>query len=202
MTRTRLHIGCGPQVLDGWTNVDNQPYPGIDCVLDVTLGLPFTDVEYIFAEHFIEHLSYDDALNFLRECRRVLAPDGVLRLTTPNLDWVMATHYQRETWTGDADAVAACFVVNRAFRGWGHQFLYNRQSLEAALQLAGFGVFESCAFGESSRAVFRGIERHETYPDTPTIPHLVVIEASGTSAGADATTNEVVAHFRRVIDIV
>lgn len=202
MTRTRLHIGCGPQVLDGWTNVDNQPYPGIDCVLDVTLGLPFTDVEYVFAEHFIEHLAYDDALNFLRECRRVLAPDGVLRLTTPNLDWVMATHYQRETWTGDAAAVEACFVVNRAFRGWGHQFLYNRQSLEATLRLAGFGAFDSCAFGESSRAVFRGIERHETYPDTPTISHLVVIEASGTSAGADGTTNEVVAHFRRVIDIV
>ncbi|MGK2856662.1 MAG: class I SAM-dependent methyltransferase, partial [Thermoanaerobaculia bacterium] len=176
MSRTRLHIGCGPQVLSGWTNVDNQAYPGIDHVLDVTIGLPFANVEYVFAEHFVEHLAYDDTLNFLRECRRVLAADGVLRASTPNLDWVLRTHYHPELWKGDADAVRDCFNMNRAFKGWGHQFLYNRQSLAATLRLAGFGRIEECLYGESTHEALRGLERHETYPDEPTLPHVLVME--------------------------
>src|SRR5437763_14389901 len=86
--RMKLHIGAGTSPLAGWTNVDILPYPGVDAVLDVTRGLPFENVELIFAEHFLEHLSLADALRFIGECRRVLNDDGVLRVSTPNLDWV------------------------------------------------------------------------------------------------------------------
>src|SRR5437016_2706603 len=115
----RLHIGCGPLRLDGWINVDNQTYPGVDQVLDVTQGLPFDDLSFIFAEHFIEHLAYASALALMRECRRVLRDDGVLRLSTPNLDWVWITHYKLDV--DDPLKVQACFALNRAFHGWGHQ---------------------------------------------------------------------------------
>jgi predicted SAM-dependent methyltransferase len=202
MPRTRLHIGCGPQILAGWTNVDNQAYPGVDHVLDVTLGLPFTGVEYVFAEHFIEHLSFDDGLNFMRECRRVLADDGILRLTTPNLDWVMDTHYRRESWSSDADAIDSCFRTNRAFRGWGHQFLYNRQSLSAAARLAGFGSIEICAYGESRHELLRGIERHETYPDVPSLPHILVVELSGRGSESSSRLLGAIGEFRSAIDTI
>ncbi|HEX9163983.1 MAG TPA: hypothetical protein VF980_19910, partial [Thermoanaerobaculia bacterium] len=68
----RLHIGSGAVRLPGWTNIDNRRYEGVDRVVDVTYGLPFRDVRFIFAEHFLEHLHYNDAMYFLRECRRVL----------------------------------------------------------------------------------------------------------------------------------
>src|SRR5688500_20406672 len=77
---SKLHLGSGPQRLEGWLNVDNLPYPGVDRVLDVTAGLPFEDVQFIFAEHFIEHLQFDAAVALMRECRRVLRDEGVLRL--------------------------------------------------------------------------------------------------------------------------
>jgi predicted SAM-dependent methyltransferase len=179
MARQRLHIGCGPQRMEGWVNIDNQPYPGVDAVVDVTLGLPFEDVELVFAEHFIEHLSLDDARNFLRECRRVLAADGILRLSTPNLDWVWATHYHRGEWSSDEHAMSECFSVNRAFRGWGHQFLYNRPTLEALLQNVGFATMTWLKYGESEHDALRGIERHETWQDAPDLPHVLVVEASG-----------------------
>ena len=174
---TKLHIGCGPTPLAGWVNIDNQPYAGVDRVLDVTAGLPFDDVSLIYAEHFIEHLAYDDALRFLRECRRVLRDDGVLRLSTPNLDWVWASHYKK-VMTNE-EQILACFAINRAFRGWGHQFLYNERTLSATLFDAGFGSVARRDYGQSPHDALRGIERHEWQPDFEGLSHILIVEATG-----------------------
>lgn len=193
MTRERLHIGCGTVILPGWVNIDLHPYPGVDRVLDVRQGLPFEDVEYVFSEHFLEHFDLDDGLALLRECRRVLRDDGVLRLTTPNLDWVWATSYAtrwtaesptRATidaarWPHDASAAVDCLALNRAFRAWGHRFLYNRAMLEDALRAAGFTDLVWCGYGQSAHDGLRDLERHEQSPDTPDLPHLLIVEASG-----------------------
>lgn len=50
--------------------------------------LPFQDesFDYIFSEHFLHHLFFDEALALLRECHRVLASDGVLRTVVPDAD--------------------------------------------------------------------------------------------------------------------
>ena len=121
----KLHIGSGRVALPGWVNVDIQPLPEVDVVNDVTEGLPFDEAQFIFAEHFIEHLPFDAALQFLRECRRVLLENGVLRLSTPNLDWVLRSHYDPSRWQSTAEPIRDCLWLNKAFRGWGHCFLYN-----------------------------------------------------------------------------
>src|ERR1043165_1352014 len=140
-TMTKLHLGSGPLALPGWVNIDNQRYPGVDKVLDLRKGLPFKDVSFVFAEHFIEHLPYDDALKLMREARRVLRDDGVLRLSTPNLDWVWVAHYP--LYAAEDQQGASCFYLNRAFHGWGHQFLYNERTLTATLRDAGFANVRS-----------------------------------------------------------
>jgi predicted SAM-dependent methyltransferase len=175
----RLHVGCGSVTLKGWINVDKQSYPGIDYVVDVTKGLPFENLDYVFAEHFIEHLSYDQGASFLRESRRALAADGVLRLSTPNLDWVWMTQYHLGRWGESSEAVRDCFWLNKAFRGWGHQFLYNLPALIECLHDAGFARVESCAYGQSRHEALSGLEHHEKYPDTPELPHILIVEASG-----------------------
>ena len=168
----RLHIGSGEVRIPGWMNIDNRRLAGVDRVVDVTYGLPFRDVQFIFAEHFIEHLHYGEAMYFLSECRRVMRDDGLLRLSTPNLDWVLATHYGNER-------IEDCFRVNRAFRGWGHQFLYNFEVLEATLLHAGFARVVRCEYGESSIAELRNLERHERNEDAAGISHILIVEASG-----------------------
>ncbi len=174
---TKLHLGSGPQILQGWINIDNAQYPGVDRLLDVTQGLPFDDVSFVFAEHFIEHLSYADACALLRECRRVLRDDGVLRLSTPNLDWVWMTHYR--LGMPEPEEVQACFALNRAFRGWGHQFLYNERTLRATLLDTGFANIIRCHYGESVHAELRGLERHEKSPDYGSLSHILIVEAWG-----------------------
>jgi len=69
--------------------------------------------------------------------------------------------------------------MNKAFRGWGHQFLYNEQTLTECLRDAGFETIEAQRYGESRHDALRGIERHEKYPDAH-LPHIVIVEASGT----------------------
>ena len=178
----RLHVGCGQEAIPGWINVDIRELPGVDQVVDVTRGLPFSDLEAIYAEHFLEHLSLEEGLAFLRECRRALAGSGVLRLSTPNLDWVYATHYRLGRWTTDREALTDCMQLNRAFRGWGHQFLYNARALEAALSAAGFSRVSYHRYGESDRPDLVRLERHETWQDSPELPHVLIAQASGTGA--------------------
>jgi predicted SAM-dependent methyltransferase len=179
---TRLHLGSGREHLPGWINIDNQPLPGVDRVLDVTLGLPFEDVDFIFAEHFIEHVAYVEAAVLLRECRRVLNDNGVLRLSTPNLDWVWASHYR--LGLADADQVRGCFALNGAFRAWGHQFLYNERTLTATLLEAGFANVTRCEYGQSAHDALRGLERHEKSVDYENLSHILIVEASGRGGGA------------------
>lgn len=171
----RLHVGAGRARLEGWVNLDIQDLPGVDVVADVTQGLDFENAEAVYAEHFLEHLRVDQAVDFLVECHRCLAPGGRLRLSTPNLEWVLATHYHREAppEARRRDAV----ITNRAFHGWRHRFLWNRDLLAAALEAAGFVDLSWCRFGESEHADFRGIERHDTYGDSDDLPHVLIVEA-------------------------
>lgn len=175
----QLHLGCGPLALDGWINIDNQPYAGIDFRWDLAHGIPFRNARYVFAEHFIEHLSYQQAADFMRGCRAALRDDGILRLSTPNLDWVWKIAYDPPRWTNEDDGLRDCFVINRAFRGWGHQFLYNLTTLTALLQNAGFANVRTLQYGESDTPALAGLERHTPYVDTPELPHVLVVEASG-----------------------
>jgi predicted SAM-dependent methyltransferase len=178
----RLHVGCGPVHLESCVNIDNRPYPAADYVLDVRDGVPFHDLAFIFAEHFIEHLPLWEAHRFLVDCRTALATDGVLRLSTPNLDWVYRTQYE---FDGTRSAtVANCFNLNTSFRGWGHQFLYNQEALGGLLHAAGFARVEFCSYGESQHPELVGLERHERSPDTPSLPHVLVAEATGVGGSA------------------
>jgi SAM-dependent methyltransferase len=174
-TPPRLHVGCGRVRLEGWLNLDIQQLPGVDLVVDVNQGLHWRDVEAVYAEHFLEHLDLDRAITFLGDVHRCLAPGGVVRLSTPNLDWVWETHYSNAS-DPELRRLQA-LRLNRAFHGWRHRFLWNRLLLGDALEACGFRDLAWCRYGESGRSVFRGLEHHDTYEDRPDLPHVLIVEA-------------------------
>lgn len=197
----RLHIGCGGAILPGWINIDIESAPGVDLVLDVRHGLPFDSADFVFAEHFIEHLSFHAGLEFIRDCRRLLTETGVLRLSTPNLDWVWLNQYHHGAWAEGGEAVRDCFWMNKAFRGWGHRFLYNRQTLTEVLIEGGFGDVIACDYGRSHHEALQGLERHEKYVDTPDVPHIIVLEASGRSESRSARLADPRADYESAVGI-
>jgi predicted SAM-dependent methyltransferase len=54
---------------------------------DATKSLPVApeSFEWVYSEHFIEHIPQQMAVEWLKEVRRLLKPGGYLRLSTPDL---------------------------------------------------------------------------------------------------------------------
>jgi predicted SAM-dependent methyltransferase len=160
----KLHIGCGHVILDGWNNIDKD-HPDADIQLDVTCGLPYPDnsVGYIFAEHFIEHITRPQALIFLRECRRVLVEGGLIRLATPNLDALVDAYLARDTgrWGDLWQPNSPCQLLNEGFHNWGHKYIYNRSDMYLLLKEAGF---EDRNFVGHRKSIFPTLANLEVRP--------------------------------------
>jgi hypothetical protein len=52
------------------------------------------------------------------------------------------------------------FVMNTYFHAWGHQFLYDNQSLQSALESVGFRNVRFLRHNESDDPELRNVERH------------------------------------------
>ncbi|NTA39814.1 class I SAM-dependent methyltransferase [Agrobacterium salinitolerans] len=157
----KLNIGCGPVIFDGWINIDID-HVDADVNADVTKGLEFEDnsVSFVFAEHFIEHLPRVEAVKFLKECRRVMRPGGVIRLSTPDLDELVDAYIARDAgrWGQLWQPINAAHMLNEAFYSWGHQFLYNREEMTALLKEAGLPNIRWCNHRQSIFKELSGLE--------------------------------------------
>jgi predicted SAM-dependent methyltransferase len=93
-------VGCGPCVLAGWINVDQQPRHRIDLAADLrtSLALQSDSVDYIVGIHVLQDLPFLDIPPALMELQRVLKPSGLIRLALPDLDRAICAYL-----TGDHD---------------------------------------------------------------------------------------------------
>jgi predicted SAM-dependent methyltransferase len=131
----KLHLGCDKHLLPGWFNTDLNPKCPSVAALDATKSFPFPSdsCEEIFTEHMIEHISYPNTINMLKECYRVLQPGGKIRISTPNLAFLVALYepkselqwryikWSSETCISWAPKPSSAFVINNYFRDWGQE---------------------------------------------------------------------------------
>jgi predicted SAM-dependent methyltransferase len=187
----RVNIGCGPNALAGWINLDAARGERIDVVWDLRRGMPFADgsCAAVFGEHVIEHVLESTGRALLSELHRVLRPGGVLRLATPDLVKLIAIYedrspeVDRETFADYLDEITgkrherACQVLNDELRLWGHQYVYDEEDLSAKLREAGFTRIERVEAGESTHAALRGLESHSG-PDWLNRATVMCLEAT------------------------
>lgn len=173
-----LHIGGGPRCLEGWLNTDLQRATGV-ISMDATRAYPFGDATfaYVFSEHMIEHVGYDCGQTMLRECFRVLRPGGVIRIVTPDLAVITGLAQEprspmqqayfdycaKEFIAPGQPRTLAC-VADALFRGWGHSFIYDQETLEASLAAAGFTGISRHRLGRSEHAALERLEHETRYP--------------------------------------
>lgn len=165
----RLHLGCGGRILKGWANIDRYHADNV-VAWDLAKGLPVKDdsVDYIYSEHFIEHLPRDATLTLLRECRRVLSPGGVFRVSTPDLKRLISDYHDQklEVWS-DVDwyPQTPCQLLNEGMRSWGHEFVYDQPELESMLVEAGFTRTRRMSHGSSDYTDLQFLESRPDHED-------------------------------------
>ncbi len=157
----KIHLGCGGFLITGWSNHDQD--------VDLRKPLPWAagEVSFIFAEHVIEHLAQKDAWAFLVECRRILAPGGVVRLTFPSIvklrkNLLLQDNQERYTawlrrvglWQGDLSSALYPIIAL-----YGHQSLWEPSQLVAVLEILGFSAYEAELY-RSIHPELRDLEQH------------------------------------------
>jgi len=151
----KLQIGCGGQLRDGWLNGNYESWRKGTIFLDASKPFPVDggQFDFVFSEHMIEHIPHDQGMRMLRECYRILKPGGVIRISTPDLQFLFNLYGERKTPLADAylkwasgqligvlPSCEATFVINNFVRDWGHQFIYDEQTLRESLKSAGFST--------------------------------------------------------------
>ncbi|HEY8154704.1 MAG TPA: methyltransferase domain-containing protein [Myxococcota bacterium] len=160
-----VNIGCGSNFRPGFINVDYEWRPGIHLCWDLRRKLPLPDAsaEGIFTEHCLEHLTVDACAEALRDLHRILAPGGVLRVIIPDGGLYIESYLRHRRGEpvefpyvdaeGRADFLrdshygfTPMMAVNRIFRGYGHLFAYDHDTIRNLLVHAGFASVEPSSF--------------------------------------------------------
>ncbi len=130
----KLHLGCGKKKIHGYTNVD--AVMGADIVDDCGVLGKFENnsASVIYNCHLLEHFKRDDILKVLTRWYDILAPDGVLRISTP-----------------DFRAITECYLVNGDIQPFlhmlngdqkdewnNHYVLFDEKYLTEVLRTVGF----------------------------------------------------------------
>jgi predicted SAM-dependent methyltransferase len=171
--KIKLNIGCGTDYKEGWINIDNNSDNNItrlDLNWDLRNSLPFesNSVDYIFNEHFIEHLTVEESQKSIKDFMRVLKPGGVMRIAMPDLEYSIAL-YLDKNWrkSGLVSNHGLEFVetpaelLNMSFRWWGHQWIYDWVELRRRLKQAGYEKVIKADHSKSRHVDLRGLETRE-----------------------------------------
>lgn len=172
-----IHCGSARKLRPDWLNTDHMHFrdqqgrateqgriarvthPGTDTRYylehDAVEPFPCEDesFEWAFAEHFLEHLTPEEATSWMGDVRRLLKPGGVLRVTTPDLrkyaegyldpeGRFFAEHRERLGRLRDfADSevpARRAWMVNQIFQMWTHKWIYDFDEVLFVAQRAGF----------------------------------------------------------------
>lgn len=157
-----INLGCGPNLLKSFVNVDYEWLPGLDICCDITQGIPVGDgiAGGVYSEHCFEHLTLEQCRFVLRECHRVLGPKATLRIVVPDLQVYarayvgyldrQAVTFPNEHFVNTTGVCLPVALINELFLNSGHRFIHDQETLSTLLGEAGFLKVRPCAFGMGS----------------------------------------------------
>lgn len=141
----KLELGSGQRPTRGYEHQDLHPFPHIEHVGEAwMLDLPDNSCEEVLALAFIEHLTYDHALDTFRNVHRMLLKDGVFLFDVPDYPkWcrMYLAHVDNRDGTASEATLDHC---RRTLFGWQrfpgdeHFYGWDEQHLRDALTTCGF----------------------------------------------------------------
>ena len=175
----KLHLGAGTINLDTWFNTDLSPKVNEKIYYLNMLKIPYffddNTFDYIFSEHNFEHFTLEELYKILKECIRVLKPDGIIRIAIPDLNKIIK-FYQEENTTNtqykewgiktfipfahEKKLKNKAIVLNNFFRDWGHKFIYDYETIYDLLKVCGYKEITECKISKSRHKDLTNIENH------------------------------------------
>ena len=210
--RLRLNIGCGLRTHPNWINLDGSwnarlakhptlrktlasiglmaqdkaqiPWSRDIFVHNIRKPLPFPEgsADAVYASHVLEHLYREEGQQLIRDCFRVLAPGGVIRIVVPDVNAIVR-EYQGERPFGELaererNLPPADLLNERLLMRWPspqkrhflyriyesledfhtHKWMYDAQSLASLLTSAGFADVAAKTYGDSLISNIKDIE--------------------------------------------
>ena len=132
---------------------------------DISKRLPCEDnsIDFIFAEHVVEHTDSPTALRFFDECYRILKSGGVARIAVPSVSQVsLRVDPEYLDWLGKSGfgepnprSALRNIVLNH-----GHKSCWSHEILGSLLYAAGFEHQVTCSVGHSPYPELCGVEGH------------------------------------------
>ena len=206
--RLKLHLGCELNTPSGWINIDgswgawlakyqrlrnflrlSKLFPPLlvkkDWNPDIlvhdlrkSLSFPDNSVAAIYACHVLEHLYLTEAQKLLKECYRVMEPDGIIRIVVPDLRAIVLEYSEgKERKTGSRLPRADRLNQQLSFRSesppigsliykiysvlkdfHSHKWMYDADSLSYHLKQAGF---TNIRVMQAHDSLIEGIEKIE-----------------------------------------
>ena len=151
--------GCGGSGETGWINSDLKDGPDIEITADIRDGLPLDSdsLDYIVSIHALPMISYPDLVPVLQELRRMLKPNGVLRLALPDFDRTIQAYLRRDRNhfpipDEDVQSLGGKAVVYMLWYGY-TVTVFTTDFIEELLLKAGFRRVQHCAFQTTSCAL-------------------------------------------------
>jgi len=105
----------------------------------------------------------EDGSNFLKECYRVLRPEGRVRIVVPCIERAIALYqrgWEQQHWIDKNDITSKAEFINKYFGGWGHLFIYDQEQLTNSLIKAGFEDIIYPPYRKSDCPDLCGLEVH------------------------------------------
>jgi predicted SAM-dependent methyltransferase len=166
-----VNLGGGSNCIPDCLTVDTDPRA--DAYVDITAPLPFPDssIDGIFCEEAIEHVDKGSAFSLLAECFRTLKPGGVIRVTTPDLDYFIRRALE--------DKPGADSEINDAFLSHGHRHLYTRNALGNAISEAGFTGIRFSSYRDRGSSLGYLDSHADRFMHSPDISMYVEAEKAG-----------------------
>lgn len=136
----KLHLGCGKVYIPGFVHIDLMDFKHIDYKRSVDDLSIFEDnsVDLIYACHVLEHFKRADMDRVLGEWFRVLKPGGVLRVSVPGFEEIVAVYQKYK----DFKLVLGPLMGGQTYLYNFHNMLFDFNFLRELLQRVGFGTVE------------------------------------------------------------
>lgn len=153
----KLELGSGAKKgSNGWTTVDIN---GADICWDLRKSFPLPNdcITKIYSSHLLEHISYQQLIPFLKECLRILKPNGEFSVCVPDarlvVDCYIAGKFssERSTWwqPGVVDTGSKIDQLNYlAYMGDQHKYMFDEENLLNTLFVSGFKSAKLRTFDE------------------------------------------------------